>query len=66
MMNDITNASLFNQKKQVGRETWIDKIKKGNKLASDPRIRSVAKTDGSRVSILNKTIDDSKTFKINK
>jgi hypothetical protein len=71
MMNDIANASLFNQRKQVGRETWIDKIKKGNKLASDPKIRSIAtniKTDAdnSRISILNQTMDDARTYRVNK
>ena len=45
MINNMYNATMFTAKQRVGRETWIDKMKKGNKFAQDPKIRSqIAKT----------------------
>ena len=55
MINNMYNATMFTAKQKVGKETWIDKLKKGNKFGQDPKIRShIAKTVApSRQSILN-------------
>jgi len=32
MINNMYNATMFTAKQKVGKETWIDKLKKGNKF----------------------------------
>mmetsp|Transcript_29254 Transcript_29254/g.44080 ORF Transcript_29254/g.44080 Transcript_29254/m.44080 type:complete len:93 (-) Transcript_29254:301-579(-) len=46
MILDIANATIYKQKSKDVRETWIDKIKKGNAIAKDPRFRKVANMQG--------------------